>query len=275
MIVFGGNDGNFTYNTGGRYNPVTDTWTALPATIEKRSYHTAIWTGEVMVVAGGLFAIPSGSPQQADVQIFDPVNSTWTKWNSNGMVREAERDTHCAVWTGTQMLLWGGREGLTARTVGNSGHIYNPQDRSTILLMGSGGSVPSPRTYHSCVWTGTQLVVFGGREASGDYLNTGGRTAGTTSSTWSAIATNGPAARDRHTAVWTGSEMIVYGGTTAQSGTYASDGWRYNPSSNTWTETAPFAPGRFAHKAVWTGSEMIVWGGSDGNSVQTGGRYVP
>jgi len=47
MVVWGGShtyDSNL--NTGGRYDPVTDTWTATSTVGAPlaRSYHTAVWT---------------------------------------------------------------------------------------------------------------------------------------------------------------------------------------------------------------------------------------
>ena len=55
MIVWGGLDGSDAFNTGGRYNPSTNSWavtstTNAPAT---RFYHTAVWTGSEMIVWGG------------------------------------------------------------------------------------------------------------------------------------------------------------------------------------------------------------------------------
>ena len=59
MIVWGG-VGNGSYlNTGGRYNPSTDSWTATSTTNAPaaRFLHTAVWTGSEMIVWGGLTAL--------------------------------------------------------------------------------------------------------------------------------------------------------------------------------------------------------------------------
>ena len=56
MIVWGGGPGlNTYYNTGGRYNPGTDSWTATSTTGAPtgRAYHTAVWSGSEMIVWGG------------------------------------------------------------------------------------------------------------------------------------------------------------------------------------------------------------------------------
>jgi hypothetical protein len=44
-----------TFNTGGRYNPGTDTWTATSNinAPSNRWFHTSIWTGSEMIVWGG------------------------------------------------------------------------------------------------------------------------------------------------------------------------------------------------------------------------------
>ena len=56
MIVWGGADGNTYFNTGGRYNPGTDSWTATSASNAPtaRYSHSAVWTGSEMIVWSGL-----------------------------------------------------------------------------------------------------------------------------------------------------------------------------------------------------------------------------
>ena len=56
MVVWGGSGNTTTYlNTGGRYDPATDSWTATSTTSapDARYLHTAIWTGSEMIVWGG------------------------------------------------------------------------------------------------------------------------------------------------------------------------------------------------------------------------------
>jgi N-acetylneuraminic acid mutarotase len=55
MIVWGGLN-VLALNTGGRYNPITNSWTATDTTgaPAARSHHTSIWTGTEMIVWGGL-----------------------------------------------------------------------------------------------------------------------------------------------------------------------------------------------------------------------------
>jgi N-acetylneuraminic acid mutarotase len=137
-------------------------------------------------------------------------------------------------------------------------------------------NAPEARARHTAVWTGTEMIVWGGDADFSTYFNTGGRYNPSTDSWTATSTTNAPSARSYHTAVWTGSEMIVWGG-SAPGGVFNTGG-RYNPSTDSWTATtrtnAPSA--RAQHTAVLTDSEMIVWGGNDsGGSTNTGGRYNP
>ena len=136
-------------------------------------------------------------------------------------------------------------------------------------------NAPFGRAFHTAVWTGSEMIVWGGGAGGVGDTNTGGRYSPSTDS-WAATAIpNAPTARSGHTAIWTGSEMIVWGG-TFNSGSLNTGG-RYNPITDAWTATttdnAPSA--RDSHTAVWTGSEMIVWGGHNTTKgfLNTGGRY--
>jgi N-acetylneuraminic acid mutarotase len=139
-------------------------------------------------------------------------------------------------------------------------------------------NAPAAREYHTAVWTGSEMIVWGGEDISGNLVNTGG-TYNPSTDSWTATSTiNAPDARQAHTAVWTGSEMIVWGGNRYVSPYYFNTGGRYNPSTDSWTVTnttnAPAA--RNGHTVVWTGSEMIVWAGNDDSGrFNTGGRYNP
>ena len=55
MIVWGGSSG-IPLNTGGRYNPGTNTWTATSTTNvpSLRFGHTAVWTGNETIILSGL-----------------------------------------------------------------------------------------------------------------------------------------------------------------------------------------------------------------------------
>jgi N-acetylneuraminic acid mutarotase len=140
----------------------------------------------------------------------------------------------------------------------------------------STSNAPTARYAHSTVWTGSEMIVWGGFNNQMMFFNTGGRYIPSTDSWEATNITNAPSARGSHSAVWTGDQMIVWGG--LDSGGYLDTGGKYNPSSDSWiaTSTTNAPEAREVHTAVWTGSEVIVWGGfSAGGIENTGGRYNP
>jgi N-acetylneuraminic acid mutarotase len=269
MIVWGGFADASYLNTGGKYNPSTDGWAATSNTNApaSRIFHTAVWTGTQMIVWGG-YGDGGDAGYLNTGGKYNPSTDSWTATSNTNA--PAGRYSHTAVWTGSQMIVWGGTGFL------NTGGRYNPSTNSWTATSTTGA--PAGRTEHTAVWTGSEMIVWGGTPDNLSYLNTGGRYNPSTNS-WAATSTTGaPAGRKSHTAVWTGSQMIVWGGTNTISN--FKTGGRYNPSTNSWAATSSIisAPdSRYAHTAVWTGTEMIIWGGvdSNGNYLNTGGRYSP
>ena len=271
MIVWGGLDKGDSLNTGGRYNPSTDSWTATSTTNapEARCRHTAVWTGTEMIVWGGIAF-------ESDLNTggrYNPGTDSWTP-TSTRFNPPSAREGHTAVWTGSQMIIWGGAyHGGGPAVYFNTGGRFNPSTDSWTAT--SAPSAPSGREFHTAVWTGNEMIIWGG-ESFGSYLNTGGRYNPTTD-TWAATSTNNaPSPRSLHTGVWTGTEMIVWG---AFNGSFLNTGGRYNPGTDTWiaTSTSNAPSARQFHASVWCGTEMIVWGGGDsfGSYLNTGGRYNP
>src|SRR5256884_512142 len=192
------------------------------------------------------------------------IDDTWTATSTTNA--PSPRDFHSAVWTGTEMIIWGGYDGTNSF---NTGKKYNPSTDTWASTSTTGA--PTARSIHTAVWTGSEMIVWGGFGSSG-YVNTGGRYNPITDSWTVTTTTTAPDSRASHTAGCTGSEMIDWGG--GHFGVFNTGG-RYNPGADAWTATsttnAPSA--RANHTAVWTDSEMIVWGGF--GPLNTGGRYSP
>ena len=91
----------------------------------------------------------------------------------------------------------------------NTGGRYNPGTDSWIAT--STTNAPAARFMHTAVWTGSEMIVWGGWDDP-NVFNTGGKYNPGTNSWTATSTTNAPTARYAHTAVWTGSEMIVWGG---------------------------------------------------------------
>ena len=261
MIVWGGYNGA-TLGDGARYNPVTNTWTAVNpvGAPTARNEHTAVWTGKEMIVWGGSAGGASNNGGR-----YDPVANSWTAVSLAGA--PAARSRHSAVWTGSEMIVWGGD---ASNSNFNDGGRYNPTTNTWAAL--TTVSAPTARHNQTAVWTGSEMIVWGGYNAVG--LGDGARYNPTTNS-WAAMSgTSAPSGREAHRALWTGSEMLIWGG---QGNVSLGDGARYSPASNSWTAiSSSNAPTpRTYPSAVWTGSEMLIWGGFNLGGLGDGARYTP
>ena len=275
MVVWGGRGTGDPLATGGRYTPATDTWssTSLTSVPSARSYHSAVWTGTEMLIWGG--GSNGGSPHLNSGARYDPAADAWSPMS--GMLAPSPRSYHTAVWTGTEMIVWGGSASGGGLGL-SSGGRYDPSTDSWSLT--NTASAPDGRLFHTAVWTGTRMLIWGGWKGTGPSgLDTGGRYDPSTD-TWSATSVvAAPSARNKHTAVWTGSEMVVWGGRVG--GSASNQGGRYDPLTDSWQATSLVSPPspREGHSSVWTGTEMIVWGGKGGASASTylqdGRRYNP
>jgi N-acetylneuraminic acid mutarotase len=263
MIVWGG-------GTGGRYNPVTDSWTAISATNAPtpRGGHTAVWTGSEMIVWGG-----SGNTAAVNTGgRYNPSTDSWTATSTTNA--PTRRYGHTAVWSGGEMIVWGGLNSNFQPL--ETGGRYNPDTDSWAATTRT--NAPTARQQFTAVWTGSEMIVWGGYGPGGrfEWLDTGGRYDPGTDSWTATSTTNAPTARQAHTAVLAESEMIVWGG--FNNGSYLNTGGRYDPSTDSWTamSTTNAPLGRVGHTSVSTDSEMIVWGGYDGSMyLKSGGRYGP
>jgi hypothetical protein len=266
MIIWGGFVPPFAYsNTGDRYNPTTDTWSAVSTVSAPagRTDHTAVWTGSQMNIWGGE---GSGGTALGTGGRYIASSNTWV--STSTVADPAPRSNHSAVWTGLSMLVWGGHDGANARSDGKS---YSPGFDSWSTIPAPLG--PNPTAFASATWTGNELVVFGGQ-------NAGTATQATwqyrpTSNSWFQTNSSGaPSARWGHTAVWTGTEVLIFGGYDGSD--EHAEGARFSPISDAWGVMNPALSKRQGHTAVWSGTEMIVFGGRDGDTyLGNGARYSP
>src|SRR5262249_45199183 len=107
---------------------------SLDDLLSPRSHATAVWTGSVMIVWGGgeqdQFCPSTSAAYQGgayqDGSRYDPLTDTWSlisRVNApNG------RFWHTAVWTGTEMIVWGGWD-VNLSDV-NDGGRYDPASDS-------------------------------------------------------------------------------------------------------------------------------------------------
>jgi N-acetylneuraminic acid mutarotase len=204
------------------------------------------------------------------------------------------------IFSGTEFLFWGGGN----RTINtgfcggpypdcpitpltNRGLRYNPGNNSwdTINLI----NAPSARYMHKAIWTGTEIVVWGGRSKATDsaqyFLNTGARYNPTTN-IWTTLPVSASFdGREKFSMQMIGNgRFIIWGGRSIEHKSRTiinpcnstpilfnydsvknfANGRIYNLNSNSWTEmSAVNAPsGRFNHSGTGVGFQFYVAGGT-------------
>ena len=123
FLVWGGRVGNFLYQQGAAYNPVTNTWREITANQWAGLGTATTWTGTQMVALfknGGV--------------VYDPAKDTWSDLGA----ADTDQLFEDASWTGTQVLGIGGRATGTAAFVATA--TITPGDQS--FHPGSVSSIP-------------------------------------------------------------------------------------------------------------------------------------
>lgn len=305
--------------SGGMYAPDVDAWSTLPpAPVERLESWSATWTGAEVVFFGGLGADGNAT---ADGAALDPVSSRWRVlaaapvaaraghaavlgdgrvWVfggsgadgaalNDGAVYDPATDTWEAIpasplsgrvdpevaWTGTGLLVWGGRDGDEEQRGGASladGAIYRPASGWEVLP-----DAPVPlRGGVASTWTGgvgcpggpacARLLVWGRPAAT--LSERDGYAYDVASGDWTALPLLLGQTRSDAVGVWTGRWSVVFGGRDQFDRAWRSDGFVYDPATERWKQipAVPTAFGPLGSQPVvaWTGSELLVWGGGRG-----------
>lgn len=119
----------------------------------------------------------------------------------------------------------------------------------------------SPRGGHSVVWSGSEVIVWGGwGDELGGVKHADGAAYEPATGQWRTVAPGPLEGRRNHAAAWSGSEMLVVGGDGR------TDGAAYDPVADSWRQLppAPFPIGGSETlddegRAV-TDSALFVWG---------------
>ncbi|HTL52847.1 MAG TPA: hypothetical protein VL860_09760, partial [Planctomycetota bacterium] len=123
MIIWGGDDGTSYLNTGGIYDPATDTWIGTTSTTNAPSARDAIaavWDGSEMIVYGGNPGSYHGNGPDGYTftgGCFNPISNTWTATTTTGATGKTRGSR--AVWTGHEMIVFGGFDGFNFQQFGN------------------------------------------------------------------------------------------------------------------------------------------------------------
>lgn len=140
--------------------------------------------------------------------------------------------------------------------------------------IGSSVGAPSNRVFNTSVWSGTEMIIWGGLV---NFLpvNTGARY-NPSLDTWTPISITGaPTSRVHHGAAFAAGKMIVFGGcgSPCSGSSGLGSGGIYDPGTNTWTVmSAVGAPSpRLKVFMESTGQEVVVWGGAGTDGLKSDG----
>ncbi len=244
----------------------------IPQTVDKiarffsggdnRTEGMVIWGGEGLP---GIFG--NGAFYRADDQ-------QWIVLPHEG--EPSARVDHTAVFTGETMVVWGGTLADSTLIPTDTGAEYNPATRRWDSLP---ASVHRPRTGHTLVWTGAEMIMFGGIDPDGQVRSDGAiltpalvdpdgpedglRRGSLAGGTWTALPAFPGPARYEHSATWTGSRLIIFGGYDSL-GEPLSDAYVYDPLTGVWEDITrnPAPEPRACHEGLWTGARVVYMGGT-------------
>jgi N-acetylneuraminic acid mutarotase len=218
-LLWGGGCCGENSNDGKEFDPATNTWRAMPRAPIAGRHAGGVWTGTELLVIGGT----NDDGLLADGAAYNPQTRTWR----TVAAMPAPRVGASMTWTGTDVVLVGG---LTykgsVRVYHRDGLAYNPTTNRWRKLP----DMPTAREGHMAVWTGRQLLVWGGMTAQ-SVVPAHGVAYTPDTNQWTPMHPSPLSGRDGAVAVWTGQEMIIWGGAAARPpNQQLHDGAAYRPA---------------------------------------------
>ena len=224
-------------------------WTRLSPPPQSRDAAANVWAGSKVLVWGGCDSveedecIPTG-----DGFAFDLATRKWS-----GIPEAPMAAGHpAAIWTGKEAIFLGLQD--EDRIDGQS---YEPETHRWRTM----ASAPiAPREGAVYVWTGTEVIVWGGGP-QGEPVNTEGAAYDLATDTWRRIA-EAPVGLNLASGIWTGREMLVFGSLLDgrnYSATRTPVGAAYDPSRDAWKRLPSSALSPQATSAAWAGGRMVAW----------------
>jgi hypothetical protein len=213
-------------------------WRAQPMSVGPpyRMDPAVVWTGNELVT----FGPPQPNADDAGVA-YNPETRQWRHIAAAPIVA---RGGAAVVWTGTKMLVWGGKSltGAESHAVFNDGAAYDPTRDSWQVIP---PAPLTPRVQSLAAWTGKELVVVDGQDVC------------------AATKQLGPCDGSHQRALF--------------------DGAAYNPTTDTWRKLPDSPhdvilntnPGVHAIGDPTHGGDIVAIGGADGKLLTAAAVYSP
>ena len=141
-----------------------------------------------------------------------------------------------AVWTGREMVVWGGvARGSGTPSAASDGAAYNPTTRQWRAIASPPSGVLGDAG-NAAVWTGARAVFWAGNSSDGPAV---GATYDPASDTWQRLPKGPLGAREGYASAWTGHELLLLGGTSGDQ--FARPvAAAVNPSTGAWRQLHAF-----------------------------------
>ena len=269
VLIAGGEDETGALQSTELYNPVSNTWTNVNATLSKaRLGHsaTALPNGKVLVAGGDNY--DDGFLNSAELFTFDettPADSTWT---AAGSMVVNSRSGHSATLLPNGNVLVAGGFGGDLNAPENPPHaltsieLYDP-DASIPGLWSGAGNLESPRIIHTATLLPTGEVLLTGGKHEENYLASAEKIDPTTG-VWTATSEM-DTERSGHSATLLADGKVLVAGGTGQLGTL-NLAEIYDPISG-WTNANPMHSPRANHTAtLLPNGKVLVAGGGSGTT---------
>jgi hypothetical protein len=200
--------------------------------------------------AGG----PSTTASTATSTSREPYSPRWQA------IAEAPIDGRIAegvVWTGREMVVWGGVTRSGTPEMAADGAAYDPvADSWRTIAPAPAGVLGTVGT--ASAWTGDRAVFWAGNSPDGPAA---GAVYDPDTDTWQRLADGPLGPREGYSTVWTGTELLIIAGTSGDqlAGPVAA---ALNPAENSWRLLAALndLPGLAPAGAVWNGAEVFIAG---------------
>jgi hypothetical protein len=181
------------------------------------------------------------------------------RWSLIPMAPIVPRGDAAEVWTGKELIVWGGNAGSHGTRLFGDGAAYDPVTHRWRLLP---TSPLTPRDGASAVWTGTEMVVFGGyvSDSPGAFrVSKEAAAYDPTNNRWTMLPPAPISARAYAIGMWTGRVVLVLGGQPAILSAVDrgySDGATFDPTSDTWSRVSGPTPPS-GHGIDWAAATQV------------------
>ncbi|MGH8991121.1 MAG: Kelch repeat-containing protein [Acidimicrobiia bacterium] len=179
----------------------------------------------------------------------DAIPAGW-EWKPTGPL--PGRHGHAAVWTGSEMVLWGGeRPGRAPQ-----GAAYDPRHDTWRRIA---RSPLENRSGPAAAWSGAEVLIWGGINGGGPLDD--GAAYDPATDRWRLLAPSPLTGRVPLASAWTGREMVVMGARGYGRTVGATDTAAYDPATDTWRPMGQVPITINEGTGAWTGRELVVYGG--------------